>query len=205
MRNIITLISCIFFFVFTSLALAEPITNDKKTPEAIELKLWDTNKKLILPPYSGFVLDKRRAPPAHLKGRVAMLVPSVRMAEWEPHKLGLTPEELGAHIWVNANDGRNRIRNRETDSIEVRVEEWRGNASENRVIFGDIPDSSFWYSGGPKLQHLTIYAYTILNNQLILMTFGRVPEETPATQEWLEAQQQEVVGWVRQLRATNKQ
>ena len=204
MNNIVALISVLFFLTFASSALAGPDKNEKKTPDAIELKFGSDGRKLTLPPSPGFIIDDECPTPSYLKGMVVILTPAGAKVDWAPHRLGLSLDDLGEHIWVNASDGQSRSRNHRKDSLQSRVDEWSSNSSKNRVVFGDIADSYFWYSEEPKPRRLTIYAYTILDDQLVIMTFGRVPEETPATKEWLEAQQQEVVDWVRQLRATNK-
>ena len=194
-------------------AVTEPPKRQNISRTTIDLA---SGKKLIIPSFPGLVRVDGLYPeiddlfiPEQWRNKVAMFYPTEKV--WvESNKLilqGQEPEEYFDNTWVSSAYMSN---NQHLDDkiIQKLVVGWRHNGPENRVTFSDAPDSEFWYSDGTDTtfsitKHLNIYGYTILNNQIITMTFLRIPEELPVTKEWITVQEKKVEDWVREIRKTN--
>ena len=176
-----------------------------------------SGKKLIIPPLPGLVRVDGLYPEIDemfirgYPGNKTAKFHSTEKAWVESSKIiiqGRKLERLDENVWVSSAHTCGDKHKRPCDNVKDIVVGWRRIGPENRVTFGDVPDSEFWYSDGTDTKylitkHLNIYGYTILDNQIIAMSFLLIPEELPVTKEWIAVQEKRVEDWVREIRKIN--
>lgn len=216
MRKVTALISFLVLLILVLPAFGE-LSKKDNSRDTMDLV---SGKKLVLPPFPGLVrvdglhpeIDDLFIPEQH-RNRWAEFLPTekVWVEHYNTYRQGLELEELldpelielTETLWIGTYNDKHT-----GDKVQDAVDIWHGTGPENRITFSDVPDSEFWYSDGTDTKysitkHLSIHGYTILDNQIIMMTFVRIPEEPPVTKEWIAVQEKKVTDWVRELRKIN--